>query len=136
MFFAIGIGRQMVLAALKHYVRNRPWCMLGDFNAALFLHDYSAGHSNVDISIREFKECVEDIEVMDVHMLFLNRILRNDLDQVQTRLDLDPFNAAIRDEEALVLAAFNEAYLMEEKFLKQKAKIDWLREGDSNSAYF
>nr|GFA33950.1 hypothetical protein [Tanacetum cinerariifolium] len=24
----------------------------------------------------------------------------------------------------------------EEKFLKQKAKIDWLREGDSNSAYF
>nr|GEV93492.1 reverse transcriptase domain-containing protein [Tanacetum cinerariifolium] len=62
--------------------------------------------------------------------------LQNDLDQVQTRLDLDPFNAAIRDEEALVLAAFNEACLIEEKFLKQKAKIDWLREGDSNSAYF
>nr|GEV14518.1 hypothetical protein [Tanacetum cinerariifolium] len=240
----------------KHYVRDRPWCMLGDFNAALFLHDYSAGHSNVDISMREFKECVEDIEVMDVQhsglqftwsqkpkgidgvlkkidrvmanlmftdtfagsyaifkpyrisdhapsvlciptvlkpkpkpFKFYNLItsnenfrrvvmegwstyisgfhkyrvtkklkllkkplrkllyekgnlhnnvnqLRNDLDQVQTRLDLDPFNAAIRDEEALVLAAFNEACLMEEKFLKQKSKIDWLREGDSNSAYF
>ncbi|GJW94530.1 sugar transport protein 13 [Tanacetum coccineum] len=50
----------------KHYVRNSPWCILGDFNAALFLHDSSAGNSNVDISMREFKECVEEIEVMDV----------------------------------------------------------------------
>ncbi|GKC34255.1 RNA-directed DNA polymerase, eukaryota, reverse transcriptase zinc-binding domain protein, partial [Tanacetum coccineum] len=50
----------------KHYVRNRPWCILGDFNAALFLHDSSAGSSNIDISMREFKECVEEIEVMDI----------------------------------------------------------------------
>ncbi|GJX67681.1 hypothetical protein Tco_0303408 [Tanacetum coccineum] len=195
----------------KHYVRDRPWCILGDFNAALFLHDSSAGNLNVDISMREFKECVEDLEVMDVqhsglqftwsqkpkgkegllkkidrvmanlifnekftgsHAIFkpyrisdhapsvlriptvtkpkpkpfkfYNLItsnenfkkLRNDLDQVQTRLDMDPFNVAIRKEEDTVLAAFNEACIMEEKFLKQKAKIDWLREGDSNSAYF
>nr|GEY98280.1 hypothetical protein [Tanacetum cinerariifolium] len=55
---------------------------------------------------------------------------------VQTRLDVDPFNVSIQEEEATVLAAFNEACLMEEKFLKQKDKIDWIREGDSNSAYF
>ncbi|GKB77479.1 hypothetical protein Tco_0944374, partial [Tanacetum coccineum] len=35
---------------------------------------------------------------------------KNDLDQVQTRLDMDPFNVAIREEEAMVLAAFNKAY--------------------------
>ncbi|GKD64738.1 hypothetical protein Tco_1306846, partial [Tanacetum coccineum] len=62
--------------------------------------------------------------------------LRNDLDQVQIRLDADLFDVSIREEEATVLAAFNEACLIEEKFLKQKAKIDWIREGDSNSAYF
>nr|GEW37595.1 hypothetical protein [Tanacetum cinerariifolium] len=62
--------------------------------------------------------------------------LRNNLDQVQTRLDVDPFNVSIQEEEATVLAAFNKACLMEEKFLKQKAKIDWIREGDSNFAYF
>ncbi|GJV95421.1 hypothetical protein Tco_1546998, partial [Tanacetum coccineum] len=62
--------------------------------------------------------------------------LRNDLDQVQIRLDADLFDVSIREEEATVLAAFNEACLIKEKFLKQKAKIDWIREGDSNSAYF
>ncbi|GKC82657.1 reverse transcriptase domain, reverse transcriptase zinc-binding domain protein, partial [Tanacetum coccineum] len=240
----------------KHYVRNRPWCILGDFNAALFLHDSSAGNSNIYISMREFKECVEDIEVMDVqnsglqftwsqkpkgssgllkkidrimanlkfndifagahaifkpyrisdhassilniptvtkpkpkpfkfyniitsHVYFKQVVLegwskqvsgfhmfrvaqklknlkkplckllyekgnlhnnvnklRDDLDCVQTHLDNDPFNEAIRQEEATVLAAFNDSCLMEERFLKQKAKIDWLREGDSNSTCF
>ncbi|GJY92842.1 hypothetical protein Tco_0508624 [Tanacetum coccineum] len=208
----------------KHYVRDRPWCILGDFNAALFLHDSSAGNSKIDISMREFKECVEEIEVMDIqnsrlqftwskkpkgndgllkkidrimvnlsfndsfvgaHAIFkpyrisdhspsilniptvtkpkpkpfkfYNLItchehfkqvvmegwskqmiikLHDELDRVQTRLDLDPFNVAIRQEEVTVLAAFNEACLMEEKFLKQKSKIDWLKEGDSNSSYF
>nr|GEY67091.1 hypothetical protein [Tanacetum cinerariifolium] len=50
----------------KLYVRDRPWCILGDFNAALFLHDYSVGNSNINISMREFKECVEDLEILDV----------------------------------------------------------------------
>nr|GEW59701.1 hypothetical protein [Tanacetum cinerariifolium] len=254
----------------KHYVRDRPWCILGDFNAALFLHDSSAGNFRIDISMREFKECVDEIgrplrscqmcvdeiEVMDIqnsrlhftwsqkpkgkdgllkkidhimvnlsfndsfiggHAIFkpyrisdhypsilniptvtklkpkpfkfynlitcherFNQVvmegwskqvsgfhmfcvayklknlkmplrklrydkgnlhsnvnqLRDELDQVQTRLNLDPFNEDIRQEEASVLAAFNEACLVEENFLKQKAKIDWLKEGDSNSAYF
>nr|GEX29514.1 hypothetical protein [Tanacetum cinerariifolium] len=63
-------------------------------------------------------------------------MLRDELDRVQTRLDSDPFNEDIRQEKATALAAFNEACLMEEKFLKQIAKIDWLKEGDLNSAYF
>ncbi|GKF48193.1 hypothetical protein Tco_0141444, partial [Tanacetum coccineum] len=62
--------------------------------------------------------------------------LRNKPDQVQISLDANPFDVSIREEQASVLASFNEACLIEEKFLKQKAKVDWLREGDSNSAYF
>ncbi|GKD41338.1 reverse transcriptase domain-containing protein [Tanacetum coccineum] len=50
-------------------------------------------------------------------------------------MDSDPFNSELRDEEDSYLQAFNEA-LMEEKILRQKSKIDWLREGDANSAYF
>ncbi|GKD11499.1 hypothetical protein Tco_1195906 [Tanacetum coccineum] len=50
-------------------------------------------------------------------------------------------NATLSDsstsmEEAISVEAYNEALIMEERFLKQKAKVDWLKVGDSNSAYF
>ncbi|GJR43894.1 hypothetical protein Tco_0385474 [Tanacetum coccineum] len=62
--------------------------------------------------------------------------LREHLDKIQTDLDNDPNNVSIREEEAAAVNAFNNAILMEEKFLKQKAKIAWLKEGDCNTAYF
>ncbi|GKD42051.1 RNA-directed DNA polymerase, eukaryota, reverse transcriptase zinc-binding domain protein [Tanacetum coccineum] len=229
---------------------------MGDFNAALSLEDISIGSSKIDISIRKFKTCVNDIEVMDVNksgLLFtwnqqpkgvngilkkLDRImanlefnnafvgdhaifkpyrisdhsslvlkiptlayskpkpfkffnfltlndqfrevvsgvwnqhisgffmfrlvkklkilkkplrklmyekgnlhanvirLRGELDSVQEMLDKDPYNPSLRETEARCVVEFNEAAIMEERFLKQKAKIQWLKEGDSNSAYF
>nr|GEV38089.1 hypothetical protein [Tanacetum cinerariifolium]GEV38736.1 hypothetical protein [Tanacetum cinerariifolium] len=48
----------------KLYVRDRSWCLLRDFNATLFLDDSIAGSSNIDIAMREFKECVDDIEII------------------------------------------------------------------------
>ncbi|GJV68037.1 putative RNA-directed DNA polymerase, eukaryota, reverse transcriptase zinc-binding domain protein [Tanacetum coccineum] len=62
--------------------------------------------------------------------------LRIELDEVHEAIDLDPLNNNIRDEEAVYLQAFNEALIDEERFLKQKAKIDWLDVGDSNSTFF
>ncbi|GJY18245.1 hypothetical protein Tco_0389736 [Tanacetum coccineum] len=244
------------LCVHKNYVRNRPWCLLGDFNAALFLADSTTGSSSMDIAMREFKECVAEIEVMDVpssglqftwnqkpkgldgllkkidrvlgnvqfsdsfmgsHAVFqpyrisdhapavlkiptvvkstpkpfkfsniltqhvrfkevvnegwllevlgfymfrlikklkylkkpfrkllydhgnihdnVNR-LRTELNRVQADLDVDPFNVVLREEEVAYVQAYNDAILMQERFLKQKAKILWLKEGDLNSAYF
>lgn len=40
---------------------------VGDFNVALNVDDKSVGTSSFDISMREFRECVEDIEVSDVN---------------------------------------------------------------------
>ncbi|GJY67502.1 hypothetical protein Tco_0469740, partial [Tanacetum coccineum] len=62
--------------------------------------------------------------------------LRDELDVVQKALDQDPSNSDLRDEEAVYLQAFNDAKIDEECFLRQKAKIEWLEVGDSNSAYF
>ncbi|GKA75562.1 putative RNA-directed DNA polymerase [Tanacetum coccineum] len=240
----------------KLYVRGRPWCLLGDFNVALHLDDKAAGSSSIDIAMRDFQECVEDIEVTDVNssglrytwnqkpkgadgilkkidrimanmefndifvgssalfqpyrisdhspailripmltkikpkpfkfsnilihntrfkdvvhnswqmdvsgfwmfkvvqkLKFLKKPLRkllydqgnlhenvkhlrHKLDEAQRALDADPFNLTIREDEAAYLQAFNDALLTEECFLKQKAKIEWLRVGDSNTAYF
>nr|GEV45520.1 reverse transcriptase domain-containing protein [Tanacetum cinerariifolium] len=167
-----------------------PWCLLGDFNASLYVDDTFIGPSSLDITMREFKECVETMEVMDdrfvgAHAMFkpyrisdhsplvlsipslvmvkpkpfkffniaildkkfkdvvregwihTNVIrLREKLDRLQADLDNDPSNVNVREEEAATVVAFNEAILLEEKFLKQKAKITWLREGDANTAYF
>ncbi|GJU98264.1 polypyrimidine tract-binding protein homolog 2 isoform X1 [Tanacetum coccineum] len=62
--------------------------------------------------------------------------LRIEMARVQQDLDVDPTNQDLRDEEAVYVRAFTEALIMEERFLKQKAKIEWLKVGDSNSAYF
>ncbi|GJV35267.1 putative RNA-directed DNA polymerase [Tanacetum coccineum] len=62
--------------------------------------------------------------------------LRTELDEVQKALDRNPLDTNLRDEEAAYVNAFNEAKIDEERFLKQKAKIEWLDVGDSNSSYF
>nr|GEW62708.1 hypothetical protein [Tanacetum cinerariifolium] len=62
--------------------------------------------------------------------------LRVEVEHIQTDLDADPFNQTLRDEEAVYVRAFTDALIMEERFLKQKAKVEWLKVGDSNSAYF
>ncbi|GKD92720.1 zinc knuckle CX2CX4HX4C containing protein, partial [Tanacetum coccineum] len=48
--------------------------------------------------------------------------LRTELDRVQADLDPDPFNAELREEEVAYVQAYNQAILMQERFLKQKAK--------------
>lgn len=240
----------------KLFIQDRPWCLLGDFNATLSLEESTASSSRTNVAMNEFKSCVNEIEVADVnrsdlhftwtqkprgndgilkkldrvmanlgftsmfvgshavfkpyrnsdhapavlciptitkekpkpfkffnvltkHDRFLNVVqeawnnnhsgffmynvvkklkslkkplrklliekgnlhsnvirIRGVLDQTQMLLDQDPFNQSLRDQEALYVAEFNEAVLMEERFLKQKAKITWLKEGDSNTSFF
>ncbi|PWA69042.1 RNA-directed DNA polymerase, eukaryota, Reverse transcriptase zinc-binding domain protein [Artemisia annua] len=48
-------------------VCNRPWCVLGDFNSALNLEDKIEGSSVIDIAMREFKECVDANELVDIN---------------------------------------------------------------------
>ncbi|GKE63593.1 hypothetical protein Tco_1513960, partial [Tanacetum coccineum] len=152
-----------------------------DFNAALNLDDKSVGSSKFDISMREFRDCVEEIKVSNVNYTGLkftwNQKPKGDkgilkkIDGIMANmefkdlvkeewsilvcgfhmyqvvkklkhlkkplhLDKDPSNQILREEEAEYVKAFNDALLMEERFLKQKAKIEWLHVGDSNSAYF
>ncbi|GJW07139.1 hypothetical protein Tco_1569562 [Tanacetum coccineum] len=194
----------------KQVVRACPWILLGDFNVALNLKDSHSGSSLLNSAMLEFKDCVSNIEVMDInssglhftwnqkpkggggilrkldrimgnlefldafpgaHAYFhpyrisdhspavtsklkaLKKPLRNlvhdhgnlhdrvkklrcEPDEVQRALDLNPTDQVLYEEEVVYVQAFNEAVLDEERFLKQKAKIEWLDVGDSNSAYF
>ncbi|GJT80255.1 hypothetical protein Tco_1054597 [Tanacetum coccineum] len=193
---------------------RKPWCLMGDFNSALNLEDKASSSSIIDISMWEFKECVENIEVSDVNKSGLHftwnqkpkgeggllkkidrvmanldfndefvganalfqpyrisdhspailrvagvskfkpkpfkfsnlllkllkkplrkllynkgnlhervKSLRNELDELQRALDLDPSNLVLREEEVIYLQYFNDALLNEERFLKKKAKV-------------
>nr|GEZ12720.1 hypothetical protein [Tanacetum cinerariifolium] len=122
----------------KNYINNMPWCLLGDFNALLFLEDTSMGSSSLDVTMREFKECVKNMEVMDVQRTGLQytwnqkpmgkdgilRKLDEELDKMQTDLDNDPSNLSLQEKEAVMVADFNEALLMEEKVSRCSFKVD------------
>ncbi|GJS24288.1 hypothetical protein Tco_0452920 [Tanacetum coccineum] len=62
--------------------------------------------------------------------------LQMELDTVQKALDSNPADPILEEEDGAYVQAFNEAKLDEERFLKQKAKVEWIDVGDSNSAYF
>ncbi|GKA28479.1 sodium/hydrogen exchanger 6, partial [Tanacetum coccineum] len=185
------IDRRMLWTNLVGHavlMRNRPWVLLGDFNPMLNLEDHSAGGYEPNASIREFKECVQTMEVADVNSTGLHftwnqkpkssngilkkidrimdhslcvlhiptglkspfrKLLHNhsnlhervnkiriELDEAQKEIDRDPSSSILREEHAHYLLDFKEAQLDEERFLKQKAKIEWLKADDFNTAYF
>ncbi|GJX27784.1 hypothetical protein Tco_0235863 [Tanacetum coccineum] len=61
--------------------------------------------------------------------------IRIELDEAQKVIDRDLSSSILHEEHAHYLLAFKEAQLDEERFLKQKAKIEWLKAGNSNTAY-
>ncbi|GKB11208.1 reverse transcriptase domain, reverse transcriptase zinc-binding domain protein [Tanacetum coccineum] len=48
-------------------MRNRPWVLLGDFNTSLNLEDHSSSGYESNDAMREFKDCVQAMEVADVN---------------------------------------------------------------------
>ncbi|GKA98534.1 RNA-directed DNA polymerase, eukaryota, reverse transcriptase zinc-binding domain protein, partial [Tanacetum coccineum] len=64
------------------------------------------------------------------------KVLREELKRVQNCLDKDPDCVHLREEEYVFCNAYKEAARDEEMVLRQKTKIQWLKDGDQNSAYF
>ncbi|GJV32920.1 RNA-directed DNA polymerase, eukaryota, reverse transcriptase zinc-binding domain protein [Tanacetum coccineum] len=58
------------------------------------------------------------------------------LQVIQKQVDQNPHNATLKMHEAKILKECNIARKDEEKLLLQKAKIDWLSDGDKNSKFF
>ncbi|GJU37563.1 RNA-directed DNA polymerase, eukaryota, reverse transcriptase zinc-binding domain protein [Tanacetum coccineum] len=103
---------------------------------------------NWDIDVKGYKmfKLAKKLKNMKKHMRQMNRrngnvfekvkVLKDEFSKVQRSLDKDPSNVVLREEEMVYYNAYREAALDEEKLLKQKTKIEWLRDGDFNSSYF
>ncbi|GJX74877.1 RNA-directed DNA polymerase, eukaryota, reverse transcriptase zinc-binding domain protein, partial [Tanacetum coccineum] len=62
--------------------------------------------------------------------------LKKELDEIQTKIDADPTNTHIREQGVNLFKEYTLALEDEEKLLLQKTKVEWLKEGDRNTAYF
>nr|GEV67332.1 hypothetical protein [Tanacetum cinerariifolium] len=60
------------LSIHKNVVRGKSWILLGDFNVALNLEDSFSSSSQLTSPMIEFKDCMENIEVMDLNCSVLH----------------------------------------------------------------
>nr|GEU69533.1 hypothetical protein [Tanacetum cinerariifolium] len=60
------------LSIYMSYIRNRPWCILGDFNVSLTSDDSFVGTSCIDTCMHDFQDCVDSIRVSDVNSIGLH----------------------------------------------------------------
>lgn len=64
------------------------------------------------------------------------KVLREELKRVQQGLDKEPNNSSLREEEYVFCKAYQEAVKDEANLLRQKTKVQWLKDGDQNTFYF
>ncbi|GKA80716.1 hypothetical protein Tco_0787408, partial [Tanacetum coccineum] len=57
------------LGCHKLVVHGMPWVLMGDYNVALNLEDSHSGSSRLNSAMIEFKDCVSQIEVIDINCL-------------------------------------------------------------------
>ncbi|GKA03855.1 RNA-directed DNA polymerase, eukaryota, reverse transcriptase zinc-binding domain protein, partial [Tanacetum coccineum] len=85
----------------------------------------------------EFLSTVKDNWYSEVHEFYMFVLAkREELKRVHNCLDKDPDCVHLREEEYVFCNAYKEAARDEEMILRQKTKIQWLKDGDQNSAYF
>nr|GEY76397.1 hypothetical protein [Tanacetum cinerariifolium] len=100
----------------------------------------------IDIEGYNMFKLVKRLKALKKHMRNLNKkngnffdkvkFLKTKLAKVQESLNRDPSCSKLREEELFNAQAYKDASINEEKLLRQKTKVEWLKEGDSNTSYF
>ncbi|KAJ8428135.1 hypothetical protein Cgig2_017733 [Carnegiea gigantea] len=67
---AEGISQQAALCSIAEHM-DVPWCVLGDFNSALYLGDRIGGNDIQDFEIKPFADCINTYELQELRYLGL-----------------------------------------------------------------
>ncbi|GJV21719.1 hypothetical protein Tco_1370739 [Tanacetum coccineum] len=90
----------------------------------------------IDRKIKSLKPYLNKLNWKNGNLFERVVVLKAKLYDVQRKIYMNPTDKALRIEGVELLKDYKEAVLDEEKLLRQKIKITWLKEGDKNSAYF
>ncbi|GJT04720.1 RNA-directed DNA polymerase, eukaryota, reverse transcriptase zinc-binding domain protein [Tanacetum coccineum] len=101
---------------------------------------------NIDVEGFNMYKLVKKLKAMKPVMNRLNwkngnltekvKSLKKSLDEIQMKLDKDPHNMLLRNQSVEILNDYSIALEDEEKLMFQKAKVEWLNDGDKNTAFF
>nr|GEX85065.1 hypothetical protein [Tanacetum cinerariifolium] len=136
----------------KLYVCNHPWCLMGNLKQVMDVNNYglrftwNQNPKGTNGILKKLDRVMANLEFnedfMGVHAIFKPYRLSNHSSLVLTipiptftrPKPFKVFNILTRNDQ--FKEESHEAALIEEHFLKKKAKIQWIKEGDSNSSYF
>ncbi|GKA46099.1 RNA-directed DNA polymerase, eukaryota, reverse transcriptase zinc-binding domain protein [Tanacetum coccineum] len=137
----------------SHFIANFP-ASFANFMPYLSSNHYPAVLCMPDIAVfkprsfrfvnflvdkSEFRKVVEEnwnVDIRGYAMFRLVKFLKTEFERVQKCLDNEPLSSLLREEEMIYAQAYKEAISDEEKLRRQKTKVEWLKDGDTNSSYF
>ncbi|XP_075080401.1 uncharacterized protein LOC142165912 [Nicotiana tabacum] len=109
---------------------NKPWLVAGDFNAVMYQDDRMFGNPITYTEVKEYSECMHELFRTEVHWrgdyyTWSNKQQNND--RIYSRL---------LAKERELIQSLGKWSLIEESALQQKAKVRWIKLGESNNKYF
>nr|GEU50184.1 hypothetical protein [Tanacetum cinerariifolium] len=124
----------------KHKVKDNPWIIVGDFNVTLDVCEHSNGSSNSSNDMKDFQECINEVEMTseivkkNKPFRFSNFVTQKKEFQKIVEKEWEKGNVHERVEKCR--GELKKMQMDEVNLLYQKAKVEWLQEGDYNTAYF
>ncbi|GJT60790.1 hypothetical protein Tco_1004323 [Tanacetum coccineum] len=127
----------------KHILNGNTWAIAGDFNVTLEVNEHPNESSFSSNDMKEFQECINESLKSPLNKLswekgdVFDRVKRYrcELKEIQCAMEQDPNNETLRNKSCELLIKYNEAK-KEDIILHQKAKVEWLNEGDRNTFFF
>ncbi|GKB24993.1 RNA-directed DNA polymerase, eukaryota, reverse transcriptase zinc-binding domain protein [Tanacetum coccineum] len=143
------------LCIYKRLIGDVKWVIMGDMNVTLNTNEHSEGMSHFTHDMKDFQDCINEIKMEDLcssgFQYTWTKSLKNLNATVLKKLNRVMYHSPAilncpgivkkihrsfrlaKEDEVKVLVEYLEATQDEEKLLCQKAKVDWLKEGDRNS---